>query len=161
MADLDTRSKRASSVNFEKPYALALVLPDGSFGQDDRQHSAWSYSGILAGAPTSPATIDYQSDGKGSGKREKRRNRTYELFTQLERTIRAELSGDTGLVPAAVESATVPRRYEAAFDQLVAAAHEYAELADRLAALRAEIRAYEVAQWEAQELDDEETWMML
>lgn len=116
---------------------------------------------LTASLPVPPATINYQSDGKGSGKREKRRNRTYELFTQLERTIRAELSGDTALVPAPVESATVPRRYEAAFQQLVAAAHEYAELADRLAALRADIRAYEIAQWEAQELDDEETWMML
>ena len=27
---------------------LALVLPDGTIGQGDRQHSAWAYSGILA-----------------------------------------------------------------------------------------------------------------
>ena len=47
---VDTRSKRASSVNFGKPYVASLVLPDGTIGQGDRQHSAWSYSGILAAA---------------------------------------------------------------------------------------------------------------
>ena len=49
MADLDTRSKRASSVNLLSPWALDLVLPDGTLNQGDRQHSAWDYSGILAG----------------------------------------------------------------------------------------------------------------
>lgn len=48
--NLDTRSKRASSVNFWKPYALDLVLPDGAISQGDRQQSAWDYSGILAAA---------------------------------------------------------------------------------------------------------------
>lgn len=49
MADLDTRSKRASGVNFLKPYVLALPLPDGAItSQADRQHIAWSYSGIAA-----------------------------------------------------------------------------------------------------------------
>lgn len=47
---LDTRSKRASSVNFLKPYALALVLPDGVLDQGDRQHTIWDYSGIPAAA---------------------------------------------------------------------------------------------------------------
>ena len=51
MADLDTRSKRASSVNVLKPYAADLILPDGTIDQGDRQHSAWAYSGILAAAP--------------------------------------------------------------------------------------------------------------
>lgn len=48
---LDSRSKRASSVNFLKPYALDLILPDGAIGQGDRQHIIWDYSGILAIAP--------------------------------------------------------------------------------------------------------------
>jgi len=48
--DLDTRSKRASSVNILKAYALSLVLPDGTINQGDRQHSAWAYSGINAAA---------------------------------------------------------------------------------------------------------------
>ena len=55
MANLDTRSKRASSVGFWKPYALALPLPDGSIGQGDRQHSAWDYSGILAAVVAPPS----------------------------------------------------------------------------------------------------------
>lgn len=46
---VDTRSKRASSVNFQKPYILALPLPDGAISaQADRQHIVWSYSGIAA-----------------------------------------------------------------------------------------------------------------
>jgi len=51
MADLDTRSKRASSVQVLAPATLSLVLPDGTIGLGDRQHIAWSYSGIAAGAP--------------------------------------------------------------------------------------------------------------
>lgn len=49
MADLDTASKRISSVGLWG-VALALPLPDGTLGQGDRQHIAASYSGILAGA---------------------------------------------------------------------------------------------------------------
>lgn len=46
---LDTRSKRASSVNFQKAYILALPLPDGAIAaQADRQHIALAYSGIDA-----------------------------------------------------------------------------------------------------------------
>lgn len=56
MADLDNRSKRASSVNILKPYAVDLVLPDAAISQGDRQHSAWAYSGILAGG--APAVTD-------------------------------------------------------------------------------------------------------
>lgn len=52
MADLDTRSKRASSVQILLPFVLAPVLPDGTIDQGDRQHTAHSYSGIAADAPT-------------------------------------------------------------------------------------------------------------
>lgn len=48
MADLDTRSQRASSVGLFKPYVLALPFPDGAIGPGDRQHSLWDYSGIMA-----------------------------------------------------------------------------------------------------------------
>ena len=57
MADLDTRSKRASSVNVLKPWTLALVLPDGAIGQADRQHSAWAYAGILASGGAALPTV--------------------------------------------------------------------------------------------------------
>lgn len=50
MANLDTRSKRASSVQILVPALTAPVLPDGTLSQGDRQHIAWSYSGILAAA---------------------------------------------------------------------------------------------------------------
>lgn len=51
---LDTRSKRASSVRFGQPWMIAVVLPDGDLQQNDRQHQAWTYSGILAGLLTVP-----------------------------------------------------------------------------------------------------------
>jgi len=51
MANLDSRSKRASSVNILLPVVLAPVLPDGAISQADRQHIAWSYSGIAAAGP--------------------------------------------------------------------------------------------------------------
>ncbi len=50
MADLDTRSKRASSVGIVSASTLSLVLPDGTIDQGDRQHIAFSYSGISSGA---------------------------------------------------------------------------------------------------------------
>ena len=51
MADLDNRSKRASSVQILIPSTLAPVLPDGTIDQADRQHTAHTYSGILASSP--------------------------------------------------------------------------------------------------------------
>lgn len=49
MADLDTRSKRASSIQTLKSYVIAPPLPDGTIGQGDRQHIAFTYSGIVLG----------------------------------------------------------------------------------------------------------------
>jgi hypothetical protein len=54
MANLDTTSKRRSSVQVLAPWLLAPPAPDGALAQADRQHIAWSYSGILAGAVTVP-----------------------------------------------------------------------------------------------------------
>ena len=48
MADLDTTSKRRSSVQILMPFTMAPPLPDGTLDQGDRQHIALSYSGILA-----------------------------------------------------------------------------------------------------------------
>lgn len=50
MANLDSRSKRASSVGLLLPFVLTPVLPDGTLSAGDRQHIAFTYSGILAGA---------------------------------------------------------------------------------------------------------------
>lgn len=51
MANLDTRSKRASSVSVLLISVLSPVLPDGTVVQGDRQHTANHYSGIAAAAP--------------------------------------------------------------------------------------------------------------
>ena len=56
MANLDTRSKRASSVSI-LGLLLAPPLPDGAIGQGDRQHIAFSYSGILAEGGVPAVTI--------------------------------------------------------------------------------------------------------
>jgi hypothetical protein len=49
MADLDTRSLAASSVNILLPFVLAPPLPTGgAFTQGDLQHIALSFSGALA-----------------------------------------------------------------------------------------------------------------
>lgn len=51
MANLDTRSKRASSVSVLLISVLAPVLPDGTVDQGDRQHTANQYAGIAAAVP--------------------------------------------------------------------------------------------------------------
>ena len=51
MADLDTTSKRRSSVHTLNIWSTALPEPTLVFGdidQGDRQHIVWDYSGILA-----------------------------------------------------------------------------------------------------------------
>lgn len=50
MANLDTPAKRLSSLDFEEVWEVAAPRPDGTIGQGDRQHSIWSYAGILFGA---------------------------------------------------------------------------------------------------------------
>lgn len=59
MADLDTPSKRGSSVGILLFSILAPPFPpDGAIDQGDRQDIAVSYSGILAGVPAStPITV--------------------------------------------------------------------------------------------------------
>ena len=72
MPDLDNRSKRASSVQILMTPIMAPPLPDGTISQLDRQHIAWTYSGISAlataggqpfmkrtqGIPTGPGSRD-------------------------------------------------------------------------------------------------------
>jgi hypothetical protein len=47
---IDTAQKRASSATISAIWNGPSVIPDSSFDQADRQHIAWSYSGILAAA---------------------------------------------------------------------------------------------------------------
>ncbi len=50
MADLDSRDKRASAVNFGMPWENEYPTPDGGLNQGDRQHIVHMYRAILAGA---------------------------------------------------------------------------------------------------------------
>jgi len=47
---IDSPAKRSSALDHEEVWQWGAPLPDGTIGQGDRQHSIWSYSGILAGA---------------------------------------------------------------------------------------------------------------
>ena len=73
MADLDSRSKRASSVGRFQPWLASPVLPDGDIDQGDRQHTAFSYSGILATDASPPAPAPAPMVGAGRPSRERRR----------------------------------------------------------------------------------------
>lgn len=48
MSDADSTSKRRSSVQALLTFAAAPPLPDGTLDAGDRQHMAFSYSGVLA-----------------------------------------------------------------------------------------------------------------
>ena len=45
---IDTAALRVSSLDHEEVWAEAMPLPDGTISSPDRQHSLWSYAGILA-----------------------------------------------------------------------------------------------------------------
>jgi len=51
MADLDSRSKRASAIGIDLTFLHLLPNPDSTIDQGDRQHNAFKYSGINASAP--------------------------------------------------------------------------------------------------------------
>lgn len=51
MANLDTPAKRLSSLDFEEVWEVAAPIPDGAISQADRQHSIWTYAGILIEQP--------------------------------------------------------------------------------------------------------------
>ncbi len=46
---VNTKAKRASATAYILPIYVPGVVPDGTIAQSDRQATAWSYSGILAG----------------------------------------------------------------------------------------------------------------
>lgn len=54
---VDTRSKRASAVGLHLPFVAVPVLPDGTLAQGDRQHIAFSYSGIAAATDAALAFV--------------------------------------------------------------------------------------------------------
>lgn len=68
MADLDTTSKRRSSVMHSQPWVAAYLLADGTIAQGDRQHIALSYSGILAAAAGGGRILNIVSYGGLAGR---------------------------------------------------------------------------------------------
>lgn len=66
MADLDTTSKRRSSLQLMQPAFATPPSPDSTISQGDRQHIALMYSGILAtGAASStwPGWVNSRGGG--------------------------------------------------------------------------------------------------
>lgn len=55
---IDTRSKRASVLGLALSPLLTLPLADGTIGQNDRQGTAYSYSGLLVGQGLIDDNID-------------------------------------------------------------------------------------------------------
>ena len=46
MADMDTASKRLSTLDWDQPWNSGLAIPDASVSAGDRQQGMWTYSGI-------------------------------------------------------------------------------------------------------------------
>ena len=116
------------------------------------------------GVVVPPPTVNYQGDGDRK-KHKKRRNRTYELFRDMECTIRTTMAGtvvvDAAYCPTVAPSVDGPRTYDAALAELLATAGEYQDLSARVEVLRRDLAAYEAAQWQKMLEDDEDTWMLM
>ena len=54
---IDTPAKRLSSLDFEEVWDFGIPLPDGAISQADRQHSIFSYAGILIAAGAAAVTV--------------------------------------------------------------------------------------------------------
>lgn len=54
---INTRNRRSSAINPQCPWRGQWPAPDSALDQADRQHSLWSYAGILADAPVEPPAI--------------------------------------------------------------------------------------------------------
>jgi hypothetical protein len=67
MPDLDNTSKRRSSVQILMTPILAPPAPDGTISQADRQHIAWTYSGILAAQPAAGQPFMKRTQGIPTG----------------------------------------------------------------------------------------------
>jgi hypothetical protein len=57
MANLDTASKRTSSIGLLLVFLLTPPIPDGTLAAGDRQHIGLSYSGILASGAAAIAFV--------------------------------------------------------------------------------------------------------
>lgn len=130
--------------------------------------------GSAAGTSTAQAasniiplpTVDYQGDGK---KRRRRRDKTKALFDSIEASLRESIYGPDEEEPdTTVEAVPVAE----SINQLETLSIGHADLAERLAVLRAELSAFKASEAVraqilaerkriADEEDDEEAWLMV
>ena len=66
MADLDTRNKRASAIGIDFSWVHVYPDPDGAFNVNDRQQTAYKYSGSFSSA-TGGGTVSYYRTLMGVG----------------------------------------------------------------------------------------------
>jgi hypothetical protein len=119
----------------------------------------WPIVILTSPPPVPPPTINYQGDGK---KRKKRKPERYELFADIEHTVRTMLAG-----PVVVDSAVlgVHAKPEPIHDlgpsltELVGLAKGHTDLQQRVSRLQAELDAYVASQRETEE-DDDDMWTM-
>jgi hypothetical protein len=118
------------------------------------------FSGEFFNAGVAPATIYYQGDGK---RKRKRRRKTYDLFNELERTLRATLAGEVEAPEVHAVAAPVldlSQGYGPALDQLLATAGEYEELSQRVTRLRADVATVERQRKQEWLQADDEEWLL-
>lgn len=94
MADLDSASKRTSSVGWGLVWMLAPPIPDGTLNQGDRQHVGFSYSGIAAAAVAALAFVLDLNTRLCVFLRDFYSQPTGELTTLASKYLREEVSGD-------------------------------------------------------------------
>lgn len=128
-------------------------LHDGIGSTAQGQSCVATVGGIAA------ATINYQGDGK---QRRKRKHERYELFADIEQTVRTTLAGPVVVESAAMGSAAP---HEPIHDlgpslaELVALSQGHTDLQRRVTRLQADLHGYLQAQRDADE-DDDDMWMM-
>ena len=61
MPDADTRDKRASSIGLDFPWQHVYPNPDGTLNVNDRQQTAYKYSGISTGTGVGVVVTPYRT----------------------------------------------------------------------------------------------------
>lgn len=117
--------------------------------------------GYASGSPVPPATVDYQSDGKGRHRKKRERSLTDELFDSVERSLVEILRGAPEVGPATVATIGTGASADGAKAAISAALERLSVLADgdsgaseRLVSLRQRVADFEKRR--AIDDDDEE-----
>ena len=123
MANLDTVSKRVSSVGLFNS-VLAPPIPDGTLSQGDRQHIAWTYSGISAGL----AIVD----SSRSHKEEKRKSVDWSIPFVVQKEELETLDKQIAVVKAEINASKKEIDYSASIYEINAISNRIDDLLEKL-----------------------------